>query len=199
MSFLSHSCRGRHASSSVRAQHSGSSSPRQSVSITFSVCFPFVSPRCSIVASSSWQASSFEMAVVFLSSTPCPTCNTIEPASLFVCVRCPGCSSSASLTVSTLFLTSISENSPSASFASASVFSLFACAAAFLFRRFFFALTQFFVCGFSFFLSFFSMISWYFFRAQASHHQCFFQFDPFCRVLFSRACLSFHDGHPSSE
>ena len=47
--------------------------------------------------------------------------------------------------------TSISESPPPASFASASVFTLFACAAVFLFHRFFFALTQFLICGISFF------------------------------------------------
>ena len=127
------------------------SSPRQSVSITFSVCFPFVSSRL------------YSVVVFILSSTSCPTCSTIELASSFACVRCPGCSSSVYLPVSTSFFTLISENSPYASIASASVFSFLACAVVFV-GGFFFALTQFFVCGFRFFIHF-SMISWYLFSS----------------------------------
>ena len=114
------------AFSSVRVRCSGSSSPEQSVSISFSVYFPFGSSRlCSIMSSPSRQASSFEMAFFILSSMSCWTCCTIEPASSFACVQCPGCSPSVSLTVATSSFTSISENSPSASFASASVFFFF--------------------------------------------------------------------------
>ena len=63
------------ASSSARTHCSGSSSPGQPVSITFSVCFSFVPSRlCSIVASPSWQVSSFEMTNVILSFMSCSTC-----------------------------------------------------------------------------------------------------------------------------
>ena len=84
-----------------------------------------------ITISSSWQTALLTMSVFSSSSMLCPTRNTIEPASSSVCVQCSGSYSSASLSVSSSLLTSISESSPPASFASASVFTLFACAAAF--------------------------------------------------------------------
>ena len=70
-------------------------------------------------AAAASSASSWFFSLSFMSW---PTCDTIEPASSSA-VRCPGCYSSVSPAVSTSFFT--------ASFASASVFSLFACAAAF--------------------------------------------------------------------
>ena len=87
-------------------------------------------------------------------------------------------------------LTSISENSPSASSASASVFSRFACAAVFFVSAFLlFALTQFFVCGFSSCFNFFNDLLVSFFEFRLLIPSVCFQFDPFCRVLLSRPCL----------
>ena len=76
-----------------------------SVSITFTVCSPFVSSRlCSIAILFSWQTASLETAIFSFSSMSFQACNTIEPASSFACVRCPGRYSSASLAVSTSIL-----------------------------------------------------------------------------------------------
>ena len=165
------------ASSSVRMQCSRNSSPRQYVSITFSVCFPFVSSRLySTVASPSRHVTSFEMVVFILSTMSCPTCSTIRPASSFA-MRCPRCSSSVTPAVSTSFFTLITENSPSASSASASVFSLLECAAAFLFRRFSLIWLDS-LCAASIFLSVWSLLS--------------------CFIVPSLSSL-FYDSHPFSE
>ena len=80
-------------------------------------------------------------------------------------------SPSDSITVTTWFFTSISENSPSVSFANASVFLLSACAA-FLFRRFLHCVDSLLCPRLQLFLDFFNGL-WCFFRAQASHPSVF--------------------------
>ena len=146
-------------------------SPRQSVLITISVfsllsiCYFSLVLHHDLIFMA--DCSTHDVSLLFLVKS-FSTCNRIEHASSFVCVRCPRCASSASLTVSSSLFTSISESSPPASFASASVFTLFACAAAFLFHRFFFALTQFLFCGISFFFDFFNDLLVFFSSSDSS-------------------------------
>ena len=109
-------------------------------------------------------ANGSTQSVVPFSFMSCPTCSTIEPPSSFACVL---------LLPPLLFY----------------FFHFSACAAAFFVSAVFLCFDSILCLRLQLFL-YFSMIPWYLFGAQASHPQCFFQFDPFCRVLLCRACTA---------
>ena len=196
-SFRSYSCRDRHVTRQ-NLPHRPLARAAQVVSITFSVCFPFAPSRlCSTAASTSWQFSSFEM--TDMSCLTCPTCKPMEPASSFA-VRCPR-------VLLTCFFCRL-HIVLHLDFWELSVwfFCFRFCFLAFSLCCCFFVSAVFPLLWFdslsaaSAFSWIFSMISSYFFRAQASHHQCLFQFCPLLSLFLFQFCLfSFYHGHLSSE